>query len=441
MRLLLLFPLLTGLLAVGCSSPTPAADGSGSHPSTTSASPSPSPSPSVDPNAPTGWGPTEGELARARSLVAAMPVEQRAWQVLMPSFWGFRADKAGSAEAARNRDSHRADTIAEALATHEYGGLFIKPQSIEDAEQVAHLADGLHAEGDRPDGLPLLVSVDQEGGVVQRVKKGVTRLPPPKQIGRTGDAALARRIARDNAQEMRALGFTMLLAPVADVDRVGNKIVASRSFSTTYAGAAQMVTATLQGFLDAGVIPVVKHFPGHGSVEGDSHHSLPVQKKTVDQLLTSDLIPFKAAIDAGVPAVMTAHIAVNAVEPGMPASLSSGVIEGILRGRLGFKGVVVTDSQGMGPIYGHYGTAEGAVRSLLAGNDLVLNSPDVTVAHDAIVKAVKSGRIPAKRLDDAATRVVALRIYQQRIGATQPPMSVLRAPSHLADVAKAGQRG
>jgi beta-N-acetylhexosaminidase len=436
MRRLLLLPLFTGLLAVGCSAGPPHDAGSTQHPPTSTPPPH-----SVDPETPTGWGPTEGELARARSLVAAMPVEQRAWQVLMPAFWGFRADEAVPAEKARNRDSHGVGTIAEALAAHEYGGLFVKPEVIEDAKQVRRLTAALHQKGDRPDGLPLLVSVDQEGGVVQRVKKGVTRLPPARWIGRTNDTRLARKIAHDNAEEMRALGFTMLLAPVADVDRVGNDIVASRSFSTTYGGAARMVTATMNGFLDAGVIPVVKHFPGHGSVSGDSHHSLPVQKKTVDRLLATDLIPFKAAIDAGVPAVMTAHIAVQDVEPGMPASLSSGVIQGILRERLGFKGVVVTDSQGMGPIYGKYGTAEGAIRSLLAGNDLILNSPDVTKAHNGVLRAVRSGRIPEKRLDEAATRVVALRIYQQRIGATQPPMSVLRSAAHLADAAKAGQRG
>jgi beta-N-acetylhexosaminidase len=171
----------------------------------------------------------------------------------------------------------------------------------------------------------------------------------------------------------------------------------------------------VQGYLDAGIIPAVKHFPGLGSVTGDSHHALPEQGKSLAQLRRTDLVTFEAAIKAGAPVVMTGHVAVDAIEPGMPASISKGVVQGLLRDTLGFHGVAVTDSQGMGPINGPYNSGEGAVRSLLAGDDLVLNSPYPGRARRAVQRAVREGRLPADRLAEAATRVLALRMYQQRI--------------------------
>lgn len=432
--------LLAALLVSGCA--TSGEEGSAGKPGAVrtpaKASASASPAATVDPDAPSGWGPTEGELAQARNLVDSMSEQERVSQVLMPAFWGFSADRVSPSEAARNADSHGVDTAAEAVATHRYGGVFIRPETIDNAKQVRDLVAGLHAKGDVPDGLPLLLSVDQEGGVVQRIKKGVTTWPSARAIGRTGDEDLARKIAHGNATELRAMGFTMALAPVADVNTAANEIVGSRSFSADPQNTANLVVASMHGYLDAGVLPVIKHFPGHGSVQGDSHHDLPIQKKSVAQLQRSDLVPFVAAIDAGVPAIMTAHVAVPALEKGVPASLSQEVITGLLRERLAFRGLVVTDSQGMGPVYGTYGNAESAVRSLIAGNDLILNSPDATKARRGVLKALRSGRLPEARLVDAATRVVAARIYQQRIGAQQPSMSVLRSPDHLAAAALRG---
>jgi beta-N-acetylhexosaminidase len=207
----------------------------------------------------------------------------------------------------------------------------------------------------------------------------------------------------------------MVMAPVADVDPDGTSVMGSRAYSRDRAVDVRMVTATLEGYLAAGIVPVVKHFPGLGSVSGDSHHALPVQHKSLAQLRRTDLVTFQAAIGAGAPVIMTAHLAVDAIEPGMPGSISKGVVQGLLRDTLGFKGVAVTDSQGMGPINGPYNSGEGAVRSLIAGDDLVLNSPYPTHARRALQRAVASGRLLAARLAEAATRVLALRMYQQRI--------------------------
>lgn len=432
--------LLAAFMACACAAPGQGEAPRPTAPQAESSTASPS-AETVDPDAPSGWGPTEGELVEAREIVTAMPVEQRVSQVLMPAFWGFSADRVSPAEASRNADSHGVDTAGEAVERHRYGGVFIRPETIDNAQQVHDLVHALHEQGDHPGGLPLLVSVDQEGGDVQRIKKGVTSWPSARTIGRTSSPGLARTIARGNGAELRAMGFTMTLAPVADVNSADNEIVGTRSFSADHEQAARFVVASVEGYLDAGILPVLKHFPGHGSVQGDSHHDLPVQKKSVAELEKSDLVPFVAAIEAGVPAIMTAHVSVRALESGVPASLSHDVITGLLREKLGFRGLVVTDSQGMGPVYGTYGNAESAVRSLVAGNDLVLNSPDAIKARRGVVKALRSGRLTESRLLEAATRVVAARIYQQRIGAKQPPMSVLRSARHLSAAAKARAGG
>jgi beta-N-acetylhexosaminidase len=412
-----LSPLVAGLLVVallaGCSeakSSTPPAQPGGSADASAAA-----PTPTVDPETPTGWGPTEGELARARDLVAGMSVPERASTVLMPGFWGYDALEPSSAEAAQNQVMHGVDSAEQALTEHAFGGVFLRPEVIGDAHQVERLAGELHEVGDQPDGLPLLISIDQEGGGVQRLKVGVDVVPSAATVGATGDPTYATKVARANGRSLRRLGVTMVMAPVADVDPDGSSVMGSRTYSPDHSVAAAMVTATVKGYLAAGIIPAVKHFPGLGTVSGDSHHSLPEQGKSIAQLRRTDLVTFEAAIKAGAPVVMTGHVAVDAIEPGMPGSISKGVVQGLLRDTLGFEGVAVTDSQGMGPINGPYNSGEGAVRSLVAGNDLVLNSPYPGRARRAVQRAVQSGRLPADRLAEAATRVLALRMYQQRI--------------------------
>jgi beta-N-acetylhexosaminidase len=413
-RALLTTALATALLLAGCSSGSSEQGSAGPTPST-STTQSPIPADTVDPATPTGWGPTEGEMSQARDLVAAMTLTEQASTVLMPGFWGYDGLDPTPAEAARNRAMHGVDSAAQALHAHAFGGVFLRPEVIADADQVDRLAGELHDVGDQPDGLPLLVSIDQEGGVVQRLKVGVDVVPSAASVGAVGDPAYATQVARANGRTLRRLGVTMVMAPVADVDPDGSSVMGSRTYSPDTKVAAAMVTATVQGYLDAGIIPAVKHFPGLGTVTGDSHHSLPEQGKSLDKLRRTDLVTFEAAIKAGAPVIMTGHVAVDAIEPGMPASISRGVVQGLLRDTLGFHGVAVTDSQGMGPINGPYNSGEGAVRSLIAGDDLVLNSPYPGKARRAVQRAVREGRLPADRLAEAATRVLALRIYQQRI--------------------------
>jgi beta-N-acetylhexosaminidase len=417
-RLVAIATVLLVLPGLACSSggesdpEVAASPGPGSRGTTTS----PSAAPSVDPDAPTGWGPTEGELATARDRVSAMSVEQQVATVLMPGFWGYDGQAPSAAEAAQNQRMHRLDAAVQVAAQRGYAGFFLRPEVISDAGQVGRLASQLQEAGaDDAEPLPLLLSIDQEGGVVQRLKVGVPPVPSAASVGARGDSSYARQVARDNGRTLRDLGLTMVFAPVADVDPDGASVIGSRAYSRDVDVAAEMVVASVKGYLDVGIVPVVKHFRGLGTVTGDSHRMLPVQRKSVDELMATDLVPFAAAVEAGAPAIMVGHVEVQALERRMPASLSATVIGDLLRDRLGFDGVVITDSQGMGPIHARFGPAEGAIRSLLAGNDLVLNSPRPEKARRAVLDAVESGRIPAERIAEAAARVTALRIYQQRL--------------------------
>lgn len=378
----------------------------------------PTPAVTGDPADPTGWGPTRGEVAEAMSLVAEMTVDEQAASVLMPGFWGYSASEPTPAEVEANRRMQGVDSAVEAVEQHGFESFFLRPEVIAEASQVGALAQELQAAAVAEDGLPALLSIDQEGGDVQRLSVGVDSVPSASYIGSTGDPDYARQVALDNGTALAELGVTMVMAPVADVDPDGTSALGSRSYSSDPEVVSEMVTATVEGYLEAGIVPVVKHFPGLGTVDGDSHFELPVQDRTVAELEELELVPFTAAIETGAPVVMTGHLDVQALDPGVPASLSPEVVDGLLREQLGFEGVVVTDSQGMGPVYARYGPAEGAVLSLLAGNDLVLNSPRPDLALEAVEEAVADGRLSEEQLAESATRVMALRLYLQRLTRT-----------------------
>jgi beta-N-acetylhexosaminidase len=231
----------------------------------------------------------------------------------------------------------------------------------------------------------------------------------------------------------------MVFSPDADVTTgPADPTIGSRSVGSRPRLVARIVTAALDGYRQAGILPVVKHFPGHGSVGTDSHLDLPVQDASMRTLRHRDLVPFRAAIEAGAPAAMVAHLDVRAVDPGTPSTLSRPVITGLLRHRMGFRGLVVTDSMEMGAIIDRYGTADAAVRSLRAGTDVILMPADLPAAHHAIVSAVRSGRLPRARLVEAATRTVALLMHQQAAAGPAPGPQAIgshRGVSHRASQA------
>ncbi|MQA79284.1 MAG: beta-hexosaminidase [Streptosporangiales bacterium] len=365
-----------------------------------------------------------------------MSRKEKVGSLLMPQFAGRSATDVTSDEASTNSQTLGVRSMARAVTRYHLAGAIVMSPNITDARQVKRLNDGLAAAARKSSAntdLPMIIGIDQEGGIVQRVKDGATTFPPARTIGKTGRPGNARQLAFDNGTELRAMGFTLDFAPVADVG-FDSPAIGSRAYAAGPKAAAAMTTAAVDGYREAGIVPVVKHFPGHGSAGGDSHEELPAVTRSTAQLKRIDLVPFRAAIADRVPAVLSGHLDVRAVDPGTASSVSRKVVTGMLRDDLGFRGVTFTDSQLMEPIVGKFGAGEAAVRSVLAGEDVVLMPADLGAAYDALLDAAASGRITEKRLDDAVTRVTALRLYAKRIGADRPSWSEVPWAKHRAHV-------
>lgn len=258
-------------------------------------------------------------------------------------------------------------------------------------------------------GIPLLISMDQEGGRVCRITGGAEG-PGNMGLGASRNAALAYSIGSIFGEEIKAVGGNMDLAPVLDVNNnPANPVIGVRSFGEDPDLASAMGQAYLEGLHSSGVIATGKHFPGHGDTAVDSHTGLPIVTYDFATLDNIHGKPFRDAIADGLQAIMTAHIVVTCLDPNHPATLSPQVIEGYLRGNLGFNGVCMTDSMGMAGITSGYGIGQSSVLAIKAGVDLLSLSPDLNTAIDAIKAAVQSGDIPMSRLNQAVERILALK--------------------------------
>jgi beta-N-acetylhexosaminidase len=255
--------------------------------------------------------------------------------------------------------------------------------------------------------LPLLIASDLEGGTSIRFNGG-TPLPPNMGVAATGSDSAAYQMGRITALEGRAVGVHLAFAPVADVNNnPDNPIINTRSFGEDPAAVARMVAAEVRGLQDNGMLATAKHFPGHGDTGTDSHLALPVIPSTWARLDSVELVPFRSAIAAGVLVVMSAHIALPAIDPGgpRPGTMAPSILTGILRDSLAFGGLVVTDALDMGGVVNMYG-ADASVRAFLAGADLLLQPLDPVAAIAAMEAAVADSVISAERLDASVRRVL-----------------------------------
>ncbi|MGI9092297.1 MAG: beta-N-acetylhexosaminidase, partial [Mycobacteriales bacterium] len=252
----------------------------------------------------------------------------------------------------------------------------------------------------------LLVAVDEEGGDVNRLERTVgSSYPGNLALGELNDVAATEQIGGALGDLLAAAGIDLDLAPVADVNsNPDNPVIGSRSFGADPARVAAHTAAYVRGVQSRGVAACAKHFPGHGAAATDSHEELPIVDAPADVLSTVDLEPFRAAIAAGARSVMTAHVVYPAWDPGVPATLSRPILTDLLRGELGFAGVLITDALHMAAIRDGVGCAEGAVQALAAGADLVcvdLDLPGQVAVRDAVAAAVADGRLPAPRVAEA----------------------------------------
>lgn len=379
----------------------------------TKASPSPSPSepaPLTEDERFLDWGPSEGDMRRAREAVRAMTVEQAAGQVIIASFDG----KDGA-------------ELTGLITRYHLGGVIFMGGNVGSRRQTTRLTEAALAAGEL-DGRswPVMVAVDQEGGLVSRLGTLTPEMPSFMGAGAVKDKAVVQAAYAGYGADTAALGFNVDFAPVADVTiGLADPTIRTRSAGSNPQNVGRTVVAATLGFQDAGLIPTLKHFPGHGSVESDSHVDLPVQKRKLAELEQKDLVPFAMAIDAGAPMVMMAHIEVREWGRG-PATLRPAAYA-YLREQMGFSGVVVTDALNMRGVTKGRTVAEVVVGSLNAGADIVLMPTDVEAAHAAIIAAVESGDLPRERLDEAAARSVALMMWQSSIDpAVEAPEDYVR---------------
>ena len=394
--------LLAGLLLVvfvltaGCAArpaqptDTPAAE------TTPAAAPSPTPTPEPTP--------TPDPIAEA---VAAMSTEQKVSQLLVAGIEGTQLGQ---------------DAV-QAVQDYQVGGVILFGRNVESAWQLAELTNGLKdLNGDYT---PLFLCVDQEGGRVDRMPPEVERTPSAWSVGQTLDTeGVGAAYGALLAEECAAFGFNMDFAPSLDIwSNPDNTVIGDRAFGndwewTAFFGMSAVESMEEQG----GVIPVVKHFPGHGDTSVDSHVALPVVDKSLEELWQSELVPFNMTLNqedyfgaqAGpsAPAVMVAHILLSQVDPDYPASLSHRVVTGLLREEMGFDGVVCTDDLTMGAVSNTYGMGEAAVLAVETGCDLLLvchGADNLTAARDALLEAADSGRLSPERLDESVKRILSLK--------------------------------
>src|SRR5215831_12391835 len=283
------------------------------------------------------------------------------------------------------------------------GGVILFARNVSEPEQVAELA--YEAARLVPD-LPLWVSIDQEGGRVARLKSPFTEWPPMATLGRSGDTALAERFAKALAAELKTVGVTLDYAPVLDVHtNPKNPVIGDRALAETAHTVAALGSAIVRTLQGEGIAACGKHFPGHGDTSADSHHELPLVEHPPERLRETEFLPFKAAIEAQVATIMTAHVFVPSLDEQRPATLSPAIVDGLLKKTLGYGGLVLSDDLDMKAISGRDGYREATVRAIAAGCDAVLlcaPKPDEQMAAlEAIIYAVEEGRLPLARVEDA----------------------------------------
>lgn len=387
--------LLSVLLLAGCGSQTAASTPAPA--ATPSAAPTPAPTPTPEPT------PTPDPVAEA---LAAMTTEEKVGQLLVAGILG----------------TEPGEDAVQAIQDYQVGGIILFGRNVESADQLVALTNGLKAlNGDY---VPLFLCVDQEGGRVDRMPPEVDRTPGAGQVGESlsqEDAGAAYGALL--SAECAAFGFNLDFAPSLDIwSNPENTVIGDRAFGVEWESVSAFGFHAVQAMEEAGnVIPVVKHFPGHGDTSVDSHVDLPVVDKTLDELWQSELVPFDMAISGAywgeqkmdpAPAVMVAHILMTQIDPDLPASLSPAVVTGLLRQEMGYEGVVCTDDLIMAAISDTYGMGEAAVLAVEAGCDLLLvchEADNLTAAREALLAAVDSGRISMERLDQSVYRILSLK--------------------------------
>ena len=343
---------------------------------------------------------------RAQKLLEGLTTEQKTGQLFLVDFTGATLD----------------DETRAFLQRTEIGNVILFGANSTDADELAALTREIQGAVLANTGVPAFIGIDQEGGAITRIRTGATWFPG--QMAMSAANADLETAGRYMGEELRAMGINFNFAPVADVNsNPYNPVINTRSFGDTPQRVSELVTAEVRGLQSGGVAACVKHFPGHGDTSTDSHYGLPRIDKTREELYATELVPFRAAIDGGVDAVMSAHIMFPQIDERYPATLSHAMLTGVLRGELGFKGLIITDGMTMGAIADSFGTPNACVKAVLAGADLLTTGGSGSVqvqqqAYDAVLAAVRSGDITQERLDESVLRILTAKL---RLGLFEDP--------------------
>lgn len=329
--------------------------------------------------------------------IKSMTLEQKIGQMIIASF------------PSKEYDSH-----AEELVKNNIGNIILFLRNVGSKEELAELNNKIQKEMMKKTGLPAFITIDQEGGMVTRIYEGATFLPGNMALAAVKDSEAVKKAAEISGEELRALGINFNLAPVLDVNNnPKNPVIGVRSYSDNPEVVAEYGINVIKGLQSKGVIATAKHFPGHGDTDADSHLALPLVSHSIDRLNKVELYPFKKAIENGVDAIMSAHVLFPAIEKEkLPGTLSHKVLTGLLRGELGFNGLIMTDCMEMKAIADYYGTVKAAVMAVKAGADLICISHHLNLQLESlkqIKEAVLRGEIPESRIDESVERILALK--------------------------------
>lgn len=339
----------------------------------------------------------------AERLLEDMTLEERIYQLFIVT----QEQLTGVSAATKS-----GETTRQAIQKYPVGGIVYFSANLISRKQCADMIANVQSFSK----LGLLIAVDEEGGSVARLGNndamGITSFPPMGTIGESGDAGRAYTVGYTIGSEISELGFNLDFAPVADVNsNPDNEVIGTRAFSSNPQTAAEMVSECVKGFRDSGMLCTLKHFPGHGDTDADSHYGEAETEKTVDELKRCEWIPFRAGIQAGAEFVMVGHIsAPNITNEAVPASLSRDMVMKLLREELGFEGIIISDSMSMQAVTDRFSPEEAAVKAIEAGIDILLMPENLPDAAEGLLAAVESGEIAEERINESVLRILTVKL-------------------------------
>ena len=374
------------------------------------------------------------------SVLGTLSLREKAAQMVWPTVLGDYASE----------DSPQWERVTRWIREDRVGGFTV---SVGSPMEIATRLNAMQ----RMSGVPLLFGADMEFGAGYRARGGwflpnaielggAVVFPPEMALGATRDTALAYEQGRITALESRALGIHIAYAPILDVNNnPANPVISTRSYGEDPRLAARMGASFVRGLQEHGMVATGKHFPGHGDTEVNSHLALPVVDVGRARLDSVELVPFRAAVAAGVGAIMSFHGAMPALDPsGVPATLSAAILGGLLREEMGFDGLIISDAMDMRGVLDRYGAVEAAKRAVAAGADVLIQPLDVSQTIDAVVEGVGEGRYPEARLDAAVRRIVAMKqelgLHRQRLTTPEETRAIVGAAAHRAAAVMIAER-